>query len=254
MIFIPREIQYLILDEAEKSQYPTLILVCKAWKTKLFNKFKQRYVQPHFPDAEYIASHRELDLGLIAPVPPEKAPFLIHSAIVGHSRYLRGTIKRINWGTGSWLQLGEYNADKVPKPDDPAILADTERFKDYLNDPVLIPNSEDTMLPSRKVNLVTRYPGGSSHQLARRSQSSTAEGGQRVLVGEALGFEFFGGNRLLTRPELEEDQAMPKCSYHIVYNCAPGLDGKAVIDTETDITVFIYYPDMEKEEEMPSAS
>ncbi|KAF3194400.1 hypothetical protein TWF225_006946 [Orbilia oligospora] len=245
MIFIPREIQYLILDEAEKSQYTTLILVCKAWKTKLFNKFKQRYVQPHYPDAEYIATHQELDLGLIAPVPPEKAPFLIHSAIVGHSRYLRGTIKKIDWGTGSWLQLGEYNVDKAPKPDDPDILADTEKFKKYLHDPVIIPNAEDTMLSGRRINLVTRYPGGSSHQLARRSESNTAKGNQRVLVGEALGFEFFRGGRLLERPELEEDEVVPKCSYHIVYNCAPDPNGKAVVDSHTDVTVFLYYPDIE---------
>ncbi|KAK6522414.1 hypothetical protein TWF281_002976 [Arthrobotrys megalospora] len=245
MVHIPREIQYLILEEAEKSQYATLILVCRAWKAKLFTKFKGRYVQPHFPDAEYIANHQELDIGLIAPVPPEKAPFLIHSAIVGHSRYLRGTVERIDWGTGSWLHLGEYNVDKAPKPDDPAILADTENLKRYLNDPILIPNAEDTMLPIRRVNLVTRYPGGSSHQLARRCQSSMAKGNQRVLVGEALGFEFFGSNRLLERPELEPDQIMPRCSYHIVYNCSPDADGKAIIDSETDITVFLYYPDLE---------
>ncbi|KAK6496042.1 hypothetical protein TWF481_002067 [Arthrobotrys musiformis] len=247
MIFIPREIQYLILDSAEKSQYSTLIQVCKAWKTKLFQKFKKRYIQPHFPDAEYIASHKsQLDLGIIAPVPPEKAPFLIHSAIVGHSRYLRGTIKRIDWGTGSWLQLGEYNADKAPKPDDPVILADTERLKGYLNDPVIIANAEDTMISERKINLVTRYPGGSSHQLARRGECSIAKGGQRVLVGEALGFEFFGAkSKLLARPELEEDQVMPRCSYHVVYNCAPSADGRAVVDSETDITVFLYYPDLD---------
>ncbi|KAK6342231.1 hypothetical protein TWF730_001709 [Orbilia blumenaviensis] len=248
MSYVPRELQYLILEQSEKSQYPTLIQVCKAWKTHLFKNFKQRYVQPHFPDAKYIASHhQELDIGLIAPVPPERAPFLIHSAIVEHSRYLRGTIKRIDWGTGSWLQLGEYNIDRAPKPDDPGVLADTERFKGYLNDPVLIANAEDTLLSGRRINLVTRYPGGSSHQLARRCESSVAKGSQRVLVGEALGFEFFGSNRLLERPrELEPDQVMPKCSYHVVYNCAPAPDGKAVVDSEADVTVFIYYPDIEE--------
>ncbi|KAK6540870.1 hypothetical protein TWF694_008253 [Orbilia ellipsospora] len=154
-IFLPVEIQYLILKFADIVQYPTLIRVCPAWKRELYKYLKQRYVKPYLADEDYLErlAPKEFPL-LISPALPQQVPFLIHSVLLKFTGYLRGRLDRARLPVA--FEFGKIYS--TPDPDDPAILADTQMFESYANDPIILSDSEDPKPTPYAIRAVFRFP------------------------------------------------------------------------------------------------
>ncbi|KAK6335909.1 hypothetical protein TWF730_003283 [Orbilia blumenaviensis] len=142
---LPRELQALIIDLAEYSQYATLRAVCKFWKAEAWRALKSRYVEPYRPDKEaleknpFMSPNGLAPLSPIVPVSPSESPFLIHSALLDFTGYARGRIDRST--RRPVLELGKIYSK--PDPDDPLILSSTDHLRAAADYPIIIPNTEN---------------------------------------------------------------------------------------------------------------
>ncbi|KAK6525976.1 hypothetical protein TWF281_011019 [Arthrobotrys megalospora] len=159
---LPLELQLHMLGFTSSDQYQTLKLVCKSWKHELYRILKKRYREPFYPDQEWIESRglhklrsRDREHYSLVPCVEVKAPdeptFLVHSALYEFTGYLRGRmdyssekLNRRMWedDTGNYpLEIGRLYS--TPNPDDATVLANTERFKQYADDPIVIPSTDN---------------------------------------------------------------------------------------------------------------
>ncbi|KAK6505686.1 hypothetical protein TWF481_007579 [Arthrobotrys musiformis] len=137
--FLPPEIQSLILELADYSQYPTLRAVCRSWKAETWRLLKNRYRDPfslsemRFEDGFPYLGQR------LVPASPSEFPFLIHSALIGFTGYVRG---KLNYS--SYTPIVEFGRIySKPEPDDPIILSSTEELRAAADYPFIIPNTEN---------------------------------------------------------------------------------------------------------------
>ncbi|EPS45657.1 hypothetical protein H072_344 [Dactylellina haptotyla CBS 200.50] len=143
-IYLPPEILYNVLRLSHISQYRTLSQVCQAWRRELHHTLRKRYIEPYRPSPDEIMSQypgRRYFPFNYRQATQSQTPFLIHSALCEFTGYIRG---RIDWPHRPRRRMG-FEFGKIyskPDPDDPGILADTEMFKRYADDPILIPNTD----------------------------------------------------------------------------------------------------------------
>ncbi|KAK6517508.1 hypothetical protein TWF281_004160 [Arthrobotrys megalospora] len=131
----PPEVQDLILEAADNSQYPTLRLVCKSWDTTILRIFKKQYRELPNTDESDIKKY----FGRAYAAPGESlTPFLVHKAVCEFTGYAR--IKE------DWSQTENiYQIDTdFESGEDPAVIAETLRLKACADDPVFI---RDTSKP-----------------------------------------------------------------------------------------------------------
>ncbi|KAK6342984.1 hypothetical protein TWF718_008362 [Orbilia javanica] len=128
---LPIEIQLLILEVADYSQYTTLRAVCKSWKTEAWKILKSRYTELPLdlqPSNHATSVDSQLEL-----------PVLIHSALLDFKGHARGRIDNSKFPPV--VEFGKIYSR--PDPDDPLVLTDTERLRAAADYPIIIPKMEN---------------------------------------------------------------------------------------------------------------
>ncbi|KAF3316446.1 hypothetical protein TWF173_002288 [Orbilia oligospora] len=143
---LPLEFQFLILELADYSQYPTLRAVCKTWKAEAWRILKSRYTVPYILDSKTFHED-ETDiqfLGSFVSASPSDCPFLIHSALLDFTGYARGRLDYSIDDQGFPLSVVEFGKIySKPDPDHPLVLSNTEHLRAAADYPVIIPNTEN---------------------------------------------------------------------------------------------------------------
>ncbi|KAK6540237.1 hypothetical protein TWF694_009052 [Orbilia ellipsospora] len=207
-VSLPVEILLEIVRCADTSQYGTLRMVCKTWKSELYKSLRKRYCEPRRPDKGWILQN--FHDSWYSPVSPENSPVLIHSALWHIIPYLQGWVNR---ATEEFIFGKVYSK---PTFDDDMILANTKEFKRYANDPILISNTEDPgPLPLDIYMSYTKW---------RFDIKKIASMGQRLQVHQTMSIKqllylmFSGVNEWRLRGEAEANEANERLSYFFITN------------------------------------
>ncbi|KAK6532827.1 hypothetical protein TWF281_006999 [Arthrobotrys megalospora] len=136
---LPLEVQGVILELAEYSQYATLRAVCRYWKAETWRILKSRYEEPFRPDKASLDGDPIAASRRFTPASQSDSPFLIHSALVDFTGYVRGRIDYSHYP--STLDIGKIYSE--PDPDDPLVLLNTEHLRAAADYPIIIPNTEN---------------------------------------------------------------------------------------------------------------
>ncbi|KAK6526485.1 hypothetical protein TWF694_005070 [Orbilia ellipsospora] len=177
-LYIPFELQDMIIEAADNSQYSTLMKVCKYWRSRTLKVLRRRRYQNLYLSNEDVIKH---SFGAkYATVTNKEAPFLIHRAIF-QFKINAIDIKRPRTFLNTLYWTPDMDAEgesvRPTDQDSPNAL----NILDCLEDPIFVSQHEDGKPLPYAIRIGWSFPRGPRNQGRYGMGSFAASSGRSAL-------------------------------------------------------------------------